>query len=357
MTKKTVFVIGTGTIGEPLIGLLARHKAELGFSDVLFHKRTPNVDEKGKLQMLVKEGAVMVSDADKAGEFRQQGLNPQLTTEKALEQADVVMDCSPSGNDNKGKLYAKYADGRRGFTAQGSEEGFGKRFAIGVNDKALDPKADRFVQIVSCNTHSITTMLHALAYENGADYDNLVEGSFVCIRRAIDVTQDAKYIPAPKVGKHDDEAYGTHHAHDAAGLFETLKVNPKIFSSAMQLNTQFMHTLHFNLKLKKATTKEQALKNIAANPHLATTTKKSSNLVFSFGRDYGPWGRLLMHSVIPTGSLAVIEGGTRAVGFSFTPQDGNPLISSLACATWFIDPTNYRAKLKPVMDKYLWKEV
>ena len=357
MSKKTILVIGTGTIGEPLIGLLARHKDELGFGDVLFHKRTPNADENSKLRQLIAGGAVLATDADKMAEFEKQGLKPQLTKEQALERADVVMDCSPSGNDNKAALYEKYNDGKRGFTAQGSEEGFGKRFAVGINDSALDVKADRFVQIVSCNTHSITTMMQALAYGNGADYDNLTSGSFVCIRRAIDVTQDSKYIPSPKVGKHDDDLYGTHHAHDAAGLFETLKVHPKIFSSAMQLNTQFMHTLHFNLKLKKATTKEAVLASIAANPHLAVTAKKSSNMVFSFGRDYGPWGRLLMHSVIPTHTLCVTEGGTRLVGFSFTPQDGNPLVSSIAAAVWFHDPSGYRAKIQPLMDKYLWKEV
>ena len=39
--SKTVLVIGTGTIGEPLIGLLARLKVELGIDRVIFHKRTP----------------------------------------------------------------------------------------------------------------------------------------------------------------------------------------------------------------------------------------------------------------------------------------------------------------------------
>ena len=36
-----VHVVGTGTIGEPLIGLLADHKADFGIDEVTFHKRTP----------------------------------------------------------------------------------------------------------------------------------------------------------------------------------------------------------------------------------------------------------------------------------------------------------------------------
>jgi len=46
--KKNVLVVGTGTIGEPLIGLLADHKEKLGIDKVKFFKRTPLIDEKGK---------------------------------------------------------------------------------------------------------------------------------------------------------------------------------------------------------------------------------------------------------------------------------------------------------------------
>ncbi len=36
-----VHVIGTGTIGEPLIGLLSDFRKPLGIDEVTFHKRTP----------------------------------------------------------------------------------------------------------------------------------------------------------------------------------------------------------------------------------------------------------------------------------------------------------------------------
>ena len=39
--KNNVLVVGTGTIGEPLIGLLARLKDEFGIDNLYFHKRTP----------------------------------------------------------------------------------------------------------------------------------------------------------------------------------------------------------------------------------------------------------------------------------------------------------------------------
>ena len=39
-----VHVIGTGTIGEPLIGLLADHRDDFGIEEVTFHKRHPSAE-------------------------------------------------------------------------------------------------------------------------------------------------------------------------------------------------------------------------------------------------------------------------------------------------------------------------
>ena len=42
MSRKVVHVIGTGTIGEPLIGLLCDFKEDLGVDEIYFHKNTMN---------------------------------------------------------------------------------------------------------------------------------------------------------------------------------------------------------------------------------------------------------------------------------------------------------------------------
>ena len=57
---KTVLVSGTGTIGEPLIGLLCDFKEDLGIDNVLFYKRTPLREEISKVNGLVKRGAQLV---------------------------------------------------------------------------------------------------------------------------------------------------------------------------------------------------------------------------------------------------------------------------------------------------------
>ena len=62
-----------------------------------------------------------------------------MRTEEAIERASVVIDCTPKGigHDNKLKYYQKFSNQVKGFLAQGSEDGFGKKYARGINDDAL----------------------------------------------------------------------------------------------------------------------------------------------------------------------------------------------------------------------------
>mgnify|MGYP001379378431 FL=1 len=71
--SKNVLVIGTGTIGEPLIGLLAEHKDLLGLDDVVFFKRTPLSEERGKVEALLRKGAKIASTSDALSKFHELG--------------------------------------------------------------------------------------------------------------------------------------------------------------------------------------------------------------------------------------------------------------------------------------------
>ena len=74
-----------------------------------------------------------------------------------------------------------------------------------------------------------------------------------------------------------------------------------------------------------------------ANTRVAVTNKTSANQVFSFGRDHGYYGRIMSQTVVALDTLAV-RNGNEVVGFSFTPQDGNPLLSTVAAMLWYLDP-------------------
>lgn len=349
--KNIVHVVGTGTIGEPLIGLFTDFKQQWEIDEVTFHKRTPKADDKATVEHIIGRGAKLVVDEQARPDFERLGHRVSLETEEALDRATVVVDCTPAGNENKAKYYDR-CKGPVGFLAQGSEFGFGKPYARGINDSVIAAD-DRFVQVVSCNTHNISVLIKTIA----SDEEKLAldSGRFVCMRRANDVSDAKDFLPAPQAGKHDDPEFGTHHARDAYHLFSTIGEKLNLYSSAIKINTQYMHTLWFDLELKKDTTLEEVRSLLRSNPRVAITNKRSSNQIFSFGRDHGYFGRILSQTVVPLPTVAV-PNPRKVVGFCYTPQDGNSLLSSVAATLRYLHPERF----EPMLDSlrpYMFREI
>ncbi len=91
------------------------------------------------------------------------------------------------------------------------------------------------------------------------------------------------------------------------------------------------------------------------NPRVAVTYKKSANLVFSYGRDHGHYGRILDQTVAVLPTVHVINEN-EVFGFCFTPQDGNSILSSITATERFLYPDSYEEKLK-VLGAFLFQEV
>ena len=352
MSKKNiVHVVGTGTIGEPLIGLFTDFKEKWNIDEVTFHKRTPNVNDRSTVEHLIRRGGKLVTDEAARDEFAALGHRVSFTTEEAIARATVVVDCTPAGNENKQKYYERI-QGPIGFLAQGSEFGFGKPYARGINDEVQNP-GDRFVQVVSCNTHNISVLLKTLATHDGTM--SLEAGRFVCMRRANDVSDTKSFIAAPQAGKHDDPEFGTHHARDAYHVFQTLGEKLNVFSSAIAIPTQYMHTLWFDLDLHHDTTLEEAKAALRNNTRIAITNKRAANQIFSFGRDHGYFGRILSQTVVPTSTLTVPKP-RKITGFCYTPQDGNSLLSSIAATLRYLDASRLEENLD-VLRPYIFREI
>jgi glyceraldehyde-3-phosphate dehydrogenase (NAD(P)) len=353
MSGNVVHVVGTGTIGEPLIGILADLRNELGIDEVTFAKRTPLLDDRSKVFSLMKRGAGLAAEKSKWAAFRELGMEPTYDLEEAIARASVVIDCTPDGNglSNKKQFYEQETKRVKGFLAQGSEFGFGKPYARGINDEALTDQ-DQFIQIVSCNTHNIAAVLKTLAFDGEAK--NLTEGKFLCIRRASDISDSKSFVPAPKVSMHE-KPWGTHHARDAFYLFRTIGHDLNLFSSAIKTNSQYMHCIWFDIMLKRHVTFDEVMKRIAENPRVAVTYKDMASLVFSFGRNHGRFGRILNQAVVVMPSVHV-RNGNEVLGFCFTPQDGNSLLSSIAATERILYPESHEEKMKP-LDSMLFKEI
>src|SRR3954468_3602231 len=113
--KKIVHVVGTGTIGEPLIGILSTFREQWGLDDVTFHKRTALLTDRSKVLALAHKGAKLAVDKERWEKFKDMGMEPHYEAEEALERASVIVDCTPVGNQNKEQLYNRYAGNGRGF--------------------------------------------------------------------------------------------------------------------------------------------------------------------------------------------------------------------------------------------------
>jgi len=363
-----VHVVGTGTIGEPLIKLLREAKLQ-----VSFHKASAFEDE--KIIALINDGAELASAKDKMDEFAEllgPKYAPTLTRNEALTRANVVIDCTPYGNKLKDETYYLLNDGKRKFAAQGSEDGFGIKFASGVNnsfvEKALWEENQPYVQVVSCNTHNLLALITAIGTEEGKySFDEIVYVDFSLMRRVADVSQ-VKAIPAPEIGYFDDDVFGTHQAADAAHLIrESFGVDlaGKIFSSAHKMPTPFMHMTEFRILVKRKMDYDYAKSLFENSWRYAITRKLHSNQVFAFGRDHGFYGRILNQSVIcidekldekkgvlkRTLRVADHPEGTLIVGSTLTPQDGNSLLTSLEFAMMCKYKEAYSEAMKDVVKR------
>ena len=353
--KKNILIVGTGTIGEPLIGLFSDFKNKLDVN-IYFNKRTPLLDEVSKVESLIKRGAKLVTSPIRKKKFENMGHKVSCTYEEALKKADVVIDCTPAGNENK-KLYylpsIKIDNKKRTFIAQGSEKDFGVPYAYGINDEVLDKKPS-YIQVVSCNTHNIASILNSI----DPTLDSIEYGDFVCIRRANDISQEGNFIASPHVGSHSNKKFGTHHAKDAYDLFRTKEKFVNIFSSALKVNSQYMHVIRFDLIVSGNVSKENLINRFRENKFVALSNKTIANKVFSFGRDHGYYGRIFNQTVVsvPTLSAISLSGKTKISGFCFTPQDGNSLLSSVAAALYGLHDTSYTSHMK-VFDDFLFQNI
>jgi glyceraldehyde-3-phosphate dehydrogenase (NAD(P)) len=116
-----------------------------------------------------------------------------------------------------------------------------------------------------------------------------------------------------------------------------------------------MHCIYFTLRLKRAVTKDEVIARFKADDRISLTQKQAACEVFSFGRDHGYFGRFLNQTVIVVPSLEVRKGH-EVIGFCFTPQDGNSLLSSFSAVTWFLDPSNYVERTQ-CLKTYFFSEV
>ena len=369
--KKNVHIVGTGTIGLPLIGLFTRHKKAFNINEVTFHKNTPLKHDIPNVRKLMNAGAKLCTDSSKFQGFTNLGTVPSYNRSESIENADVIVDCTPKGTALKHKekyyfsehlKFVHQGNKERLYLAQGSEKGFGKIYAHGINDDALD-KSDSFVQVASCNTHAGASLVNNLS-----KFGEVTDANFVYIRRSNDISQNSGVSPSIDVDEHKDWLYGTHHARDIHDVFKTLGKEVNAYSSACKINTQLMHALQYNITISTSRNikPKDIISSFMEDKMIATTNHTTANKVFSYGREFGHYGRILNHVVVPVSSVACRVIGQdeenkyySITGFAYTPQDGNSLLSSISATLWFLNNRDWTCTNKKlqILKKYLFQEI
>ncbi len=80
--KKIVHIVGTGTIGEPLIGILSTFKEPFGIDEVTFHKRTPLLTDRSKVMVSCKQGRQTRRRQGSLAKVRRHGHDAELRSRR-----------------------------------------------------------------------------------------------------------------------------------------------------------------------------------------------------------------------------------------------------------------------------------
>lgn len=308
-----VLVNGIGNIGSTLLGLLVEYKDVLQINKVYALKNAPAPWQDIDLKHWAENGVEVCTRFSNDG---------YLFLDDIIDEVHYIFDCTDNGGGRKNRQWYIDLPNLIGASAQGSEKGFGKSFMSGVNESVI--AKEKFAHIVSCNTHSAGAILQTFA---GKQLEDLQQADFVVVRRSEDIGNHKRLVTANVVARHLDDIIGTHHSIDVKHLFETIGVSMDVTSSDITTPSQLMHTVRFNVQLKKSISPKETHNKIEANPMVSTTIKFDSNFVFERGRRLGFHGRIFSHAIIVENNLLFSENSVK--GWAFIPQEGNTILSTI----------------------------
>ena len=328
-----VLVNGIGNIGTTLLALLIEHQELLKIDTVFALKNKPLPWQEDDLNYLSSLGVRICSRITESDfEF----------LDTIIDEVDYIFDCTNNGGGTLNKQWYVDLPNLKGACAQGSEKKFGLSYMTGVNDEAIRKK--KFVHVVSCNTHSLASLLTTFTGEN---LERHTESDFVVVRISEDIGNHQRLVAANVVARHMDDQIGTHHSIDVIDLFETKKMLPNVTSSDVTTPSQLMHAVRFNIGLTEKLTQADIDTLIAKNPCMATSAKFDSNVIFERGRRIGFQGRIYSHAIVISNNLII--GRNSIKGWAFIPQEGNTLLSTINAfliQTGFVDSLRVMDELR-----------
>jgi glyceraldehyde-3-phosphate dehydrogenase (NAD(P)) len=232
-----VAINGYGTIGKRVADAV-RRQDDMAVAGVA--KMKPNYEAR----MAVERGyALYATTKDVLPKFEKAGMTVRGTLDDLLEEADVVVDCTPEESGYK-PAYEK-----AGVKAiwQGGEEHALTGFSFNAAVNYADALGRSWVRVPSCNTTGLIRTLYPLDVHVG-----IHKVLAVMVRRATDPL-DSKKGPINAI--EPELEMPSHHGPDVQSVLP----NVNIHTIAVKVPTTIMHVHAVSVELKKATTAKEVL--------------------------------------------------------------------------------------------------
>ena len=287
-----VAINGYGTIGKRIADAV---NCQRDMEVVGVTKTKPDFEAK----LAVKKGyRLYAAIPERLKVFEEAGIEIEGTIEDLIEDADIVVDCSPNkvGAENKAKYYEK-----SGIKAifQGGE----KKDVAEVSFNALAnydrARGKQFVRVVSCNTTGLTRLLYLIKENFG-----IKKVRATMIRRVVDPKEDKKGLVNGIMP--DPTKLPSHHGPDVQTV---LDVN--ITTTAFKVPTTLMHVHAINVEMESDATSEDVIAVLEKEPRIMLVSKEdgftSTTKVIEFAREY----RMrydLFENVVWRDSVSVVDG-------------------------------------------------
>ena len=266
-----VAINGYGTIGKRVADAVSKQR---DMKVVGVTKTKPDFEAK----MAIKKGyKLYCAIPDNVKLFEEAGLEIEGTIEDLLNDADIVIDCSPNkvGAQNKELYYEKAgikAIFQGGEKANVAEVSFN---ALANYEKAM---GKRYVRVVSCNTTGLVRTLYLLDTNFG-----IKKVRAVMIRRVVDPKEDKKGLVNGIMP--DPVKLPSHHGPDV----QTVLPHIDITTVAFKVPTTLMHVHSLNIELKDKVDVDKVIEVFENEPRILLVSKDegftSTAKVIEFARE------------------------------------------------------------------------
>ncbi|MDX1961315.1 MAG: hypothetical protein SFU98_22290 [Leptospiraceae bacterium] len=322
MKKISILIRGLGVIGFPLSRILLELKNKFSDFEIYCEPYRILPENQYTILDLVTNGAIIVGTQENHFQDYPQILSHCIHEDEVRTKIDILLDCSPSGvaETRMNEYMEEKYPSCQFFIAQGSEHKFGKQILFPESESFLETTKEKFFHISTCNTHTLVSILRNLSYTAIDEID------FMVLRRDADMAKNDPHVTGPlfQIPKFTQ---GTHHSFFLEELLTLIGKKIISTSSAITVNSPYMHVVRFQAKMKAKLEIKDILQNIDSDEFSASTEQLSTNMIFSSARDRNFLGRIFSHGVWILPCLEVHEKTVR--GVVATPGDSNVIFSTI----------------------------